>query len=44
MSLFLLQVYRNNKGKVAVNGMNLGMPKGECFGLLGVNGTISYTP
>lgn len=25
-------------GKVAVNDMSLGIPAGECFGLLGING------
>jgi len=24
--------------KCAVSGLSLGIPKGECFGLLGVNG------
>jgi len=35
------QEYRSWFGgsiKYAVNGLSLGIPKGECFGLLGVNG------
>lgn len=35
----LFKVYgRGRKAKAAVNGLSLGVPKGECFGLLGVNG------
>jgi ATP-binding cassette, subfamily A (ABC1), member 3 len=30
------KIYSN--GKVAVNGLSLGIPHGECFGLLGING------
>ena len=33
------KVYSN--GKIAVNGMSLGVPHGECFGLLGINGTYT---
>lgn len=33
----LRKVYDN--GKVAVNDLSLGIPSGECFGLLGTNGT-----
>ena len=29
--------------KNAVNGLSLGIPKGECFGLLGVNGKYQDT-
>ena len=36
----LTKVYDN--GKVAVNNVSLGIPRGECFGLLGTNGT--YAP
>jgi ATP-binding cassette subfamily A (ABC1) protein 3 len=32
----LTKVYDN--GKVAVNNMSLGIPPGQCFGLLGING------
>ena len=32
----LSKVYHN--GKRAVNQMSLGIPPGECFGLLGING------
>jgi len=42
---FLLQSYGGHfsgcnyqAGIHAVKGLNLGIPKGECFGLLGVNG------
>jgi hypothetical protein len=28
-------------GKVAVNGVSLGIPRGECFGLLGINGKVT---
>ena len=31
------KIYGN--GKVAVDKLCLGMPAGECFGLLGINGT-----
>lgn len=34
----LTKVFGN--GKIAVNNMSLGIPAGECFGLLGINGTI----
>ncbi|KAG8559120.1 hypothetical protein GDO81_017250 [Engystomops pustulosus] len=34
------QVYKNN---IAVNNMTLGIPPGECFGLLGVNGAGKTT-
>lgn len=27
-----------DSGKIAVNGMSLGIPHGQCFGLLGING------
>jgi ATP-binding cassette subfamily A (ABC1) protein 3 len=33
----LTKVYDN--GKLAVNNVSLGIPPGECFGLLGINGT-----
>jgi ATP-binding cassette, subfamily A (ABC1), member 3 len=33
----LSKIYGN--GKVAVNRLSLGIPHGECFGLLGINGT-----
>jgi hypothetical protein len=36
----LKKIYRN--GKVAVNSMSLGIPPGQCFGLLGINGESSY--
>ena len=29
--------------KVAVNGISVGVPRGECFGLLGVNGAGKTT-
>lgn len=32
----LTKIYSN--GKVAVNNLSLGIPPGECFGLLGING------
>jgi ATP-binding cassette, subfamily A (ABC1), member 3 len=32
----LTKIYRN--GKTAVNNFSLGIPPGECFGLLGING------
>jgi ATP-binding cassette, subfamily A (ABC1), member 3 len=32
----LTKIYRN--GKIAVNSLSLGIPPGECFGLLGING------
>ena len=35
----LRKVYPVSKGaKVAVKSTSLGIPKGECFGLLGING------
>ena len=34
----LTKVYDN--GKVAVNNVSLGIPPGECFGLLGINGKL----
>jgi ABC-type multidrug transport system ATPase subunit len=37
----LTKVY--NTGKVAVNNLSLGIPPGECFGLLGVNGAGKTT-
>jgi ATP-binding cassette subfamily A (ABC1) protein 1 len=30
-------------GKVAVNGVSLGVPGGQCFGLLGINGAGKFT-
>lgn len=30
---------RYDDGKLAVNNMSFGIPPGECFGLLGINGT-----
>ena len=36
----LTKVYDN--GKVAVNNMSLGIPPGQCFGLLGINGAGRY--
>jgi ABC-type multidrug transport system ATPase subunit len=27
-------------GKLAVNNISFGIPPGECFGLLGINGTL----
>jgi len=36
----LTKIYDN--GKIAVNNLSLGIPAGECFGLLGINGTIIY--
>ena len=45
--LILVQVYRRTLDgfstrpkKLAVNGITLNVPKGECFGVLGVNGKI----
>jgi ATP-binding cassette, subfamily A (ABC1), member 3 len=32
----LTKIYDN--GKVAVNELSLGIPPGQCFGLLGING------
>jgi len=32
----MTKVYGN--GKVAVNNLSLGIPPGQCFGLLGING------
>lgn len=37
----LCKVYSN--GKVAVNGLSLGIKAGECFGLLGINGAGKTT-
>jgi ABC-type multidrug transport system ATPase subunit len=37
----LTKVYAN--GKIAVNNMSLGIPHGECFGLLGINGAGKTT-
>lgn len=37
----LTKIYSN--GKVAVNSMSLGIPPGECFGLLGINGAGKTT-
>jgi ATP-binding cassette, subfamily A (ABC1), member 3 len=34
----LSKVYAN--GKIAVNNLSLGIPHGECFGLLGINGAF----
>ncbi len=31
-----------SNGKVAVNGLSLGIPGGQCFGLLGINGAGEY--
>lgn len=33
-----LNTKRNSNGFMAVNDLTFGVPKGECFGLLGVNG------
>ena len=38
----LSKTYSN--GKKAVNNLSLGIPHGECFGLLGINGKYSTTP
>jgi hypothetical protein len=40
----LKKVYQN--GKLAVENLSLGIPRGECFGLLGINGThaLVYFP
>jgi len=35
----LKKIYEN--GKLAVNNLSLGIPPGECFGLLGINGTYA---
>ncbi|XP_053326902.1 glucosylceramide transporter ABCA12 [Spea bombifrons] len=35
--------YQVNKKTIAVNNMSLGIPPGECFGLLGVNGAGKTT-
>jgi ATP-binding cassette, subfamily A (ABC1), member 3 len=35
----LSKVYAN--GKIAVNNLSLGIPHGECFGLLGINGAFA---
>merc|ERR1719454_389135 len=36
----LRKVYRTPEGtpKIAVKGLSFGLPKGECFGFLGING------
>lgn len=34
---------RYPNGKVAVNGLSLGIPSGQCFGLLGINGAGKTT-
>ncbi|CAH1774058.1 unnamed protein product [Owenia fusiformis] len=40
----LTKVYRTRKGKhTAVDGVCVGIPRGECFGLLGVNGAGKTT-
>eukprot|EP00054_Salpingoeca_dolichothecata_P030926 m.256674 g.256674 ORF g.256674 m.256674 type:complete len:1715 (+) comp26744_c0_seq8:78-5222(+) len=41
----LTKIYGNpcSKQKLAVNGLTLGIPEGECFGLLGVNGAGKTT-
>jgi ABC-type multidrug transport system fused ATPase/permease subunit len=36
----LSKIYSN--GKIAVNNLSLGIPQGECFGLLGINGAFTY--
>ncbi len=36
----LTKQYSN--GKVAVNGLSVGIPGGQCFGLLGINGAGKY--
>jgi len=39
-----MQVYgRGQKSLVAVNNLCLGIPKGQCFGLLGINGAGKTT-
>lgn len=38
----LSKVFSN--GKVAVNNLSLGIPHGECFGLVGINGTLISNP
>jgi ATP-binding cassette, subfamily A (ABC1), member 3 len=38
----LSKIYSN--GKIAVNNLSLGIPHGECFGLLGINGAFVKTP
>jgi len=35
----LTKVY--DSGKVAVNNLSLGIPPGQCFGLLGINGKVN---
>jgi len=37
----LTKIYQN--GKIAVNKLSLGIPPGECFGLLGINGAGKTT-
>ncbi|XP_033117050.1 phospholipid-transporting ATPase ABCA1-like isoform X2 [Anneissia japonica] len=40
----LTKVYRTSRGlNLAVDGITFGIPKGECFGLLGVNGAGKTT-
>ena len=43
----LTKIYKNNKEKdlIALNSINLEIPRGSMFGLLGPNGagTVSYT-
>ena len=41
--LFPCVPYCQRKYKLAVNGINLVIPTGECFGLLGVNGAGKTT-
>jgi hypothetical protein len=36
----LTKIFSN--GKIAVNKLSLGIPRGECFGLLGINGAFMY--
>ena len=36
--LIVLSKLTNDNGKVAVNNLSFGIPPGECFGLLGING------
>ena len=41
--MFKYYGFHTQPPKVAVNGLCLGIPKGECFGLLGVNGAGKTT-